>query len=152
MRPGANPRRNRGRNQNGGGHGGGHGGHGGGGQHGGQNRRPAGPQRHQNFESNCNDHRIRGTAFQVHEKYLALARDAATSGDRVAAENYLQHAEHYHRIILQIQEQEASRQMPNQGRHGGNGSMRNDNGYDDDGADDGQDADAEAGEPQPVGA
>jgi hypothetical protein len=35
----------------------------------------------------------------VHEKYLALARDAGSAGDRIAAENYLQHAEHYFRII-----------------------------------------------------
>jgi hypothetical protein len=35
----------------------------------------------------------------VHEKYLAMARDAAASGDRITAENYLQHAEHYFRII-----------------------------------------------------
>ncbi len=50
--------------------------------------------------------RIRGNAWQVNEKYLALARDAATSGDRIQAENYLQHAEHYFRIITQIQESE----------------------------------------------
>jgi hypothetical protein len=40
----------------------------------------------------------------VHEKYQALARDAMSSGDRVAAENYLQHAEHYYRIIEAINE------------------------------------------------
>ncbi len=33
------------------------------------------------------------------EKYLTLARDATTSGDRVAAENFYQHAEHYYRIL-----------------------------------------------------
>lgn len=57
------------------------------------------PARHQTFDSNGPSVRIRGSAFQVHEKYLAMARDASTSGDRVSAENFLQHAEHYFRII-----------------------------------------------------
>jgi len=62
--------------------------------------------RHQTFDSNGPDVRIRGNAWQVHEKYLALARDAASSGDRVMSESYMQHAEHYFRIISQIQESE----------------------------------------------
>jgi len=52
----------------------------------------------QTFESNGPDVKIRGNALQVLEKYQALARDALASGDRVAAENYLQHAEHYYRV------------------------------------------------------
>src|SRR3546814_3862717 len=52
------------------------------------------PPRHQTFDSNGPNVRIRGNAHQVHEKYLALARDAASAGDRIAAENYYQHAEH----------------------------------------------------------
>ena len=67
-------------------------------------RRQNVPLRHQTFDSNGPDVRIRGNAFQVHEKYLALARDASSSGDRIAAENFLQHAEHYFRIINQINE------------------------------------------------
>lgn len=51
------------------------------------------------YESNGPDVKIRGTAQQVAEKYTTLARDAQSSGDRVMAENYLQHAEHYNRII-----------------------------------------------------
>lgn len=51
------------------------------------------------FDSNGPEVRIRGTAFQVHEKYMALAKDAFSVGDRILAENYLQHAEHYQRII-----------------------------------------------------
>ena len=47
---------------------------------------------------------MRGNAWQVYEKYLQLARDASGSGDRVAAENYQQHAEHYYRIIEAINE------------------------------------------------
>ena len=57
------------------------------------------PTRHQTFDSNGPSIRIRGNAYQVHEKYLTLARDATAAGDRIAAENFLQHAEHYFRII-----------------------------------------------------
>jgi hypothetical protein len=60
----------------------------------------------QTFDSNGPDVRIRGSAFQVHEKYLQLARDASSSGDRIIAESYLQHAEHYYRIIAAVQEQQ----------------------------------------------
>ena len=52
-----------------------------------------------NFESNGPDVKIRGNAAQVYDRYQVLARDALAIGDRVAAENYLQHAEHYQRII-----------------------------------------------------
>ena len=58
-----------------------------------------GGHRYSNFESSGPEVKIRGSAQQVLEKYLALARDAAAGGDRIAAENYLQHAEHYYRII-----------------------------------------------------
>ena len=78
MRQGQNPKRSRGRSSG---------------------RRSNVPARHQTFDSNGPSVRIRGSAFQVHEKYLTMARDAAAAGDRVAAENYQQHAEHYFRII-----------------------------------------------------
>ncbi len=52
------------------------------------------------FNSTGPDVKIRGTASHVYEKYLQLARDAGSAGDRVMAENYLQHAEHYFRILL----------------------------------------------------
>jgi hypothetical protein len=51
------------------------------------------------FESNGPDVKVRGTAQHIAEKYTQLARDAHLSGDPVAAESYLQHAEHYFRII-----------------------------------------------------
>ena len=57
------------------------------------------------FESNGPDIKIRGTASHVAEKYVQLARDARSSGDPVAAENYYQHAEHYFRLIAAAQEQ-----------------------------------------------
>ncbi len=57
------------------------------------------PSRNQTYDSNGPDIRIRGNAHQVLEKYLTLARDAHAQGDRIAAENYYQHAEHYFRVI-----------------------------------------------------
>src|SRR5882762_1843500 len=57
------------------------------------------------YESNGPDIKIRGTASHVAEKYVQLARDARSSGDPVAAENYYQHAEHYFRLIAAAQEQ-----------------------------------------------
>ena len=60
------------------------------------------------FESAGPDVKIRGTPSHIAEKYIALARDAQSSGDPVLAENYLQHAEHYNRIILTYREQQVS--------------------------------------------
>jgi hypothetical protein len=94
MRPGQN-KRSRGRN---GGGGGGSGGGGGGGPHQ-QHRGPRPPHRIQTFDSNGPSVKIRGNAYQVFERYLALAREAQTSGDRIAAENLFQHAEHYFRVM-----------------------------------------------------
>lgn len=47
--------------------------------------------------------KVRGPAVMIHERYLQLARDAASSGDRVLSENYLQHADHYFRLWRSIQ-------------------------------------------------
>ncbi|MEZ5817483.1 MAG: DUF4167 domain-containing protein [Hyphomicrobiaceae bacterium] len=58
------------------------------------------------FESNGPDVKVRGTPAHIAEKYMQLARDAQSSGDHVLAENYLQHAEHYNRIILAYREQQ----------------------------------------------
>jgi hypothetical protein len=57
------------------------------------------------FESNGPAERIRGTPAHIAEKYLSLARDAQSTGDSVLAENYLQHAEHYNRIIMAYRDQ-----------------------------------------------
>jgi hypothetical protein len=84
MRPGPNAKRSRGRG-NGHGHGGG--------------RKQNVPLRLQTLDSSGPNGKLRGNAYQLHEKYLALARDAHSSGDRIAAENFYQHAEHYYRII-----------------------------------------------------
>ena len=56
------------------------------------------PQRGQTFDSNGPGIKIRGTTRQIYERYVALAREAGIAGDRVAAENLYQHAEHYLRI------------------------------------------------------
>ena len=70
------------------------------------NNRSKGPNPlSRNYESNGPDVKIRGNAQHIAEKYTTLARDAQSSGDRVIAENYLQHAEHYNRIILAAQAQ-----------------------------------------------
>src|SRR5271156_5113705 len=108
MRQGPNPKRSRGRNNNNNNNN----------NNGG--RRPNMPLRMQTFDSNGPDVRIRGSAYQVHEKYLQLARDASSSGDRIMAESYLQHAEHYYRIIAAIQEQQNAND-PNRGQSQGGG-------------------------------
>lgn len=76
-----------------------------------QNRRSRGRSRKgpnpltRSYESNGPDVKVRGTAMHIAEKYMTLARDALSSGDNVAAENYLQHAEHYNRIVAAAQAQ-----------------------------------------------
>jgi len=50
------------------------------------------------FDSSGPEGKVRGTPQQIIDKYLVLARDAQLSGDRVAAEGFLQHAEHYTRM------------------------------------------------------
>jgi hypothetical protein len=62
------------------------------------------PNKH--FESNGPDVRIRGSAQQILDKYMQYARDAHTSGDRIHAENYFQHAEHYLRVLAKLQPKE----------------------------------------------
>ena len=76
MRPNANNRRSRGRGG-----------------------RKSGNPRNQTYDSNGPGARVRGNPSQIYEKYQQLARDAASSGDRVGAENFLQHAEHYYRLM-----------------------------------------------------
>lgn len=85
-----------------------HGGGGGGGGGGGNNGGGFNPNRA--YDSNGPEVKIRGTASHIYEKYLQLARDANSTGDRVMAENYLQHAEHYYRIVAATQAQLAQHQ------------------------------------------
>src|SRR6184192_2401996 len=57
------------------------------------------PHQSQTLDSNGPNVKIRGTPHQIFERYVALAREASTSGDRVASENLYQHAEHYFRVM-----------------------------------------------------
>ena len=65
-----------------------------------------------NYESNGPDVKIRGTAAHICEKYNSLARDALASSDIVRHENYLQHAEHYNRIIMAAQQNNPQAEEP----------------------------------------
>lgn len=102
-----------------------------------QNRRGRGRNRKsqnpltRSFESNGPDVKIRGTPAHIAEKYVSMARDALSSGDPVLAENYLQHAEHYNRIIMSYREQQS---QVGDGNHNGPGRSR-------DGQDDAGDSD-----------
>ncbi|HHG90408.1 MAG TPA: DUF4167 domain-containing protein [Devosia sp.] len=80
------------------------------------NRRNTNPLS-RSYESNGPDVRVRGNAAHVAEKYVQLARDANQSGDSVAAENYLQHAEHYFRIVSAAQAQVQTQQLAQQAAH-----------------------------------
>src|SRR5271165_5987271 len=62
------------------------------------------------YDSSGPEVKIRGSASHVYEKYLQLARDANSGGDRIMAENYLQHAEHYYRIMAAAAAQQAQYQ------------------------------------------
>ena len=114
-----NMKRMRGRNHRGSG---GQGGGGGGG----------GPVRHQSgnvplnrnhvFDSIGPDLRVRGTSQQLFEKYLQLGRDATSGGDRVMAESYFQHAEHYFRILNAMNQ--AAQANPQQQQGGQPGQQR----------------------------
>jgi len=79
-----------------------------------------------NYESNGPDVKIRGSAQQIAEKYAQLARDSHSSGDRVMAENYLQHAEHYNRIIAAAQAQMPIQNMQATGRENSDDDMDDD--------------------------
>ena len=77
-----------------------------------------------NYESNGPDVKLRGTAAQIAQKYLSLARDALASGDMVAAESYFQHAEHYNRIIMAAQSQMGVPNSHQSAGHNGSGGFR----------------------------
>ncbi len=74
------------------------------------------------FDSSGPDLRIRGTAQQLFEKYLQLGRDATGSGDRVLAESYFQHAEHYFRVLNAINQATQQQQAQQYGQQGYQGS------------------------------
>jgi hypothetical protein len=96
------------------------GGGGGGGGSGGAIRHHSGGgvplNRNHVFDSNGPEIRIRGTAQQLFEKYLQLGRDATSSGDRVTAEAFFQHAEHYFRILNAMNQAQQQGQPSGQGQ------------------------------------
>lgn len=115
-----------------------------------QNRRGRGRGRKvqnplsRNFESNGPDVKIRGNASHIAEKYTALARDALAAGDSIMAENFLQHAEHYNRIIMAAQAQNAaSGQQPSEGANGSGGHRAQSDQVDDGAESQGEDESAE---------
>jgi hypothetical protein len=107
----------------------------------GRGRKPQNPLA-RNYESNGPDVKIRGTAAHIAEKYMSLARDALASGDMVTAESYLQHAEHYNRIIMAAQSQLGPQHGGHQGE-GPNGGYRQQRWNE--GGDEGDDEGAEGG-------
>ncbi len=117
-----------------------------------QNRRGRGRNRKgqnpltRTYESNGPDVKIRGTPSHVAEKYVSMARDALSSGDPVLAENYLQHAEHYNRIIMAHREQQVLEENRSGGRPKDN---QDDDAGDNDDADGGERQQARGQDQQP---
>jgi len=95
MKHGSNPRRGRSRGGNGG--------------------KRHQPSRNQAHDSNGPEGKVRGSAQQVHEKYLSLARDATSAGEHIAAEGFYQFAEHYYRIANADGANSQNRNRPQQG-------------------------------------
>ena len=100
------------------------------------NRRPRGrgnpgrgnnnrPQRNNNVDSNGPDVKVRGTAQQVVDKYQTLAQEASTAGDPVRAENYYQHAEHYHRVLSANAAIQEKQQRDNRNDHNNDADQPN---------------------------
>ena len=63
------------------------------------------------FESAGPEGKVRGTPQQIIDKYISLAHDSQLSGDRVSAENFQQHAEHYSRILSEAQKELIDKQV-----------------------------------------
>jgi hypothetical protein len=81
------------------------------------------------FDSSGPEGKVRGTPQQIIDKYNQLARDAQLSNDRVAAENFQQHAEHYLRMLAEAQrEQDARREQQQQSQQQGQGGGQKDRG------------------------
>lgn len=123
MRQGQQNRRGRGRNHN-------------------QHRKGGQNPLSRSYESAGPDTKIRGTPAHIAEKYMQLARDAQSSGDPVLAENYLQHAEHYNRIIMTYREQQIQNGEASQ-HNGQQPRMRSD---DNNASDDENSADSSGGQ------
>jgi hypothetical protein len=110
-----------------------------------QNRRSRGRSRKapnpltRSYESNGPDVKVRGTAPHVAEKYMTLARDALSAGDTVSAESYLQHAEHYNRIVAAAQQAQFQQAQQAQQRDGSDGGRDDERASSGSGSDQGND-------------
>ena len=67
------------------------------------------------FDSAGPEGKVRGTPQQIIDKYQSLAHDSQLSGDRVSAENFQQHSEHYARILLEAQKEIAEKSAAQEG-------------------------------------
>ena len=90
-------------------------------------KRSYGSGHNRSYESNGPDVKVRGTANQIFDKYVALARDATATGDRIAAEGYFQHAEHYYRVYTGALEANEARQAQAQAQNQRNPDNGQDN-------------------------
>lgn len=77
------------------------------------------------FDSSGPEGKVRGTPQQIIEKYQMLARDAQLSNDRVSAENFLQHAEHYTRMLAEAMKEMAAEQEARQQQYQQSGGQQN---------------------------
>ena len=98
------------------------------------NNRSVGNVLNRVFDSSGPEGKVRGTPQQIIDKYNQLARDAQLANDRVATENFQQHAEHYLRLLAHAQkEQDARREQQekeNRGRNADRERNRVENGSD----------------------
>lgn len=78
------------------------------------------------FDSSGPEGKVRGTPQQIIDKYNQLARDAQLSNDRVATENFQQHAEHYLRLLAEAQREQQERQAQQQAQQQSNQQRRQD--------------------------
>lgn len=77
------------------------------------------------FDSSGPEGKVRGTPQQIIDKYNQLARDAHLGNDRVAAENFQQHAEHYLRMLAEAQKEQQERQQQQQQHQNNQGGQQN---------------------------
>jgi len=117
---------------------------GGGGHHHNNNNQHQHPNRQ--MESNGPETKVRGPASHIHERYLQLARDATSSGDRVLGENYLQHADHYFRLWRAMQPAIPVQQQRFEGDQDYEGDDEGGEGVEGEGGDEGGEAMAETGD------
>ncbi len=70
------------------------------------------------FDSSGPEGKVRGTPQQIIDKYQSLAHDSQLSGDRVSAENFQQHSEHYARLLLEAQKEMAEKSVAQESNEG----------------------------------